>query len=58
MTTGYATYAHELSLVCDWIRSQPALRGIIAEFASAEQDIDAGEWIRNLQGRDSLHWPE
>lgn len=57
MTTGYGTYAHELSLVCDWIRGQPALRSIISEVASAEQDVDAGEWIKNLKGRSSLHWP-
>jgi hypothetical protein len=57
MTTGYATYAHELSLICDWIRGQPALRSLIAEIASAEQDVDAGAWIKSLQGHGNLQWP-
>jgi len=57
MTTGYTTYAHELSLICDWIRGQPALRSLIAEVASAEQDVDAGEWIKSLQGHGNLEWP-
>lgn len=57
MTTGYATYAHELGLVCDWMRCQPAVRGVIAEFASAEQDFDPNEWIKTLQGHSKLQWP-
>lgn len=57
MTTGFRTYGHEVHLICDWMRAQPALRGLLDELAVGEPDVSVEEWVGTCNNRQGLSWP-
>lgn len=56
MTTNYTAYAHEASLVCDWITAQAGLRAILADIAAAEPDVSMEEWENTCGQMQNLIW--
>jgi hypothetical protein len=56
--TAHQPYPHEMRLVCDWIRSQPALSAIVDAAVSANPDVSVEEWLVSGSRRSGLTWPE
>lgn len=57
MTCGYGTYGHEAVLTVNWLRSQPAIRGVLDETATAEPDVTVEAWIAACDEGRGLVWP-
>lgn len=55
--TGYRPYPHEMRLVRDWIRQQPALSAIVDAAVAANADLSVEEWLATGNRRSGLTWP-
>ena len=56
MTATHSAYAHEAALVCDWISSQPALRAILNELATAEPEVSLDDWEQTCAHYQGIVW--
>jgi hypothetical protein len=48
--TDAETMDHQVLLIRDWVKAQPALRAALAEAERAEPELDYGAWRENLDG--------
>lgn len=55
LTQHYGLAGHEVRLVVDWVKKQPALRAALAEAEQIEPDLDFAAFLSRLNGRD-LSW--
>ncbi|MEU4777482.1 hypothetical protein [Micromonospora sp. NPDC023633] len=56
LTQDYSVAGHEVRLVVDWVKKQPALRAALAEAEQVEPDLDFDSLMSGLNNRD-LSWP-
>lgn len=56
--TAYQPYPHELRLICDWIRQQPALSAIIDAAVAANPGLSVDDWLASGSRRSGLTWPD
>ncbi|MGW4294005.1 hypothetical protein ACWEH1_13245 [Micromonospora chersina] len=55
LTQEYSLAGHEVRLVVDWVKKQPALRAALAEAAQIEPNLDLDAFLSGLNNRD-LTW--
>ncbi|WP_071265371.1 MULTISPECIES: hypothetical protein [unclassified Streptomyces] len=56
MTAPFSSAGHEVHLAVTWIKSQPALRGLLEEAAQAEQNLDYERFRAGMDGDLQFIW--
>ncbi|MFI5877654.1 hypothetical protein ACIBAH_35610 [Streptomyces sp. NPDC051445] len=57
MTAPFSSAGHEVHLAVTWIKSQPALRGLLEEAARKEPDLDREKFQAGLSRSGRFFWP-
>ncbi|MFJ6054640.1 hypothetical protein [Streptomyces sp. NPDC092307] len=57
MTATSSAASHEIYLATQWIRSQPALRGLLEEASRTEPGMDHEGFRSSLSGNERFRWP-
>ena len=57
LTQSFQTLGHETELTRNWVRTQPALMGLLEDAARTEPDLDPGAWLDSFNGHGQFKRP-